>query len=157
VPIAIADATIGTAPFEVYLDGAESFDPEGGSLEYLWTFGDGSLPGEGTTLSHTFEEPGLYTVSLAVTDDQNAGAIATVEIAVENPDYSGCYAVSDLTISALAIDGAEFFEACDTVTVGPDIEVLSTGYLFLKAGNSVVLNNGFSVVGEGELVIEVDP
>jgi N-acetylmuramoyl-L-alanine amidase len=50
-------------------DASASTDPEGGSLEYVWDFGDDSGAGSGETVSHTYMAGGDYTVLLTVTDD----------------------------------------------------------------------------------------
>ncbi len=51
-----ANPTSGAAPLAVTLNGGGSSDPDGQSLRYLWTFGDGSPVQETTvaTTSHTY-------------------------------------------------------------------------------------------------------
>ncbi len=53
-------------------DGSASSDPEHGPLTYSWNFGDSSALGTGATTSHTYAAGGPYTVTLTVTDNQNA-------------------------------------------------------------------------------------
>jgi len=61
-------------------------------VSYRWDFSDGAT-GNGKAVSHTFVNPGNYTVSLTVTDDQNASSSATVGIevaaTVNNPPVAG--------------------------------------------------------------------
>ncbi|PSP72844.1 hypothetical protein BRC86_11505 [Halobacteriales archaeon QS_3_64_16] len=55
----------------IMFDASNSVDPDGEIVRYEWDFGDGSedLTAELPTVSHAFEEPGTYVVSLRVTDD----------------------------------------------------------------------------------------
>jgi chitodextrinase len=56
---------------QIQFDGTESYDPDGGSIEYDWDFGDGNT-GTGPTPTHTYMSAGTYTVTLHVTDDEGA-------------------------------------------------------------------------------------
>lgn len=58
----------GSAPLQVQLDGASSYDPEGGALTYEWNFGDASPAEQSAAASHTYNDLGQITVSLTVTD-----------------------------------------------------------------------------------------
>lgn len=68
-PVAVATATPteGTAPLTVAFDGDDSFDPEGLLLSYSWNFGDGGGSIEPNP-TRFYEAPGLYPVTLTVTD-----------------------------------------------------------------------------------------
>src|SRR5690606_29430837 len=68
-PTAVAGDDLVVAPGEtVAFDGARSLDGERPIARYLWDFADGSL-GEGQSVSHVFERPGRYMVTLRVDDD----------------------------------------------------------------------------------------
>ncbi len=66
---------------ETVLDGTASFDPDGEVVDWQWDLGDGDTA-SGATVSHTYAEPGEYTVTLCVTDDggQTSCCETTVEV-----------------------------------------------------------------------------
>jgi glucose/arabinose dehydrogenase/PKD repeat protein len=89
-PLAVAAASrsYGPAPLVVQFTGSNSSDPEGSPLSYRWNFGDGSSESVEPNPSHTFQAPGAtpitYTVTLTVSDTNNATGTATLHVAVNN-------------------------------------------------------------------------
>ena len=62
----------------VSFDGSASTDSGTGTVQsYSWDFGDGTS-GSGETTTHTYAEPGTYTVELTVSDGTNTGSNETV-------------------------------------------------------------------------------
>lgn len=84
-PTARASAmpTEGKAPLKVSFDAGESSDPDGDIERYVWRFKDGSAPGEGETVTHTFRTAGEYDVELVVIDSQGNQDTTTVTVTVE--------------------------------------------------------------------------
>ena len=76
--------TTGTAPFSVVFDASESTDDRG-IASYAWDFGD-ETTGTGITESHTYDIPGLYFVTLTVTDFYGNEGYDTVVITVNEPE-----------------------------------------------------------------------
>jgi PKD repeat protein len=74
----------GTAPFQVALSAAASFDPEGQPLTYTWDFGDGSPQGTGVSHTHTYSALGLIPVTVTVEDPGGQQASASQIITVRN-------------------------------------------------------------------------
>jgi hypothetical protein len=78
-----------SAPSEVYVgqeilfDGSESFDPNDDPLNFYWNFGDGNS-GNGEKVSHIYQKPGEYLVTLTV-DDGMASSSATATIKILSP------------------------------------------------------------------------
>ncbi len=83
-----ANPTSGTAPLVVNFDASATVDPEGDPLTFNWTFGDGNS-GTGAITSHTFENPGVYTVSISVSDGEFTSQ-GSINITVEE---GGCQEV----------------------------------------------------------------
>jgi PKD repeat protein len=76
-----------TAGALVALNGGASTDPDGSIASYTWNFGDGST-GSAATPSHAYGAPGIYTVTLKVTDSAGQGATATQTLTVNPPPNS---------------------------------------------------------------------
>jgi PKD repeat protein len=85
-PTASASATpnSGDAPLRVSFSSSGSFDPDGQIVFYAWNFGDGSTS-TAAQPSHTYSEPGVYTATLTVTDNDGLSASDSVQITVQNP------------------------------------------------------------------------
>ncbi|OQY27547.1 MAG: hypothetical protein B6244_10220 [Candidatus Cloacimonetes bacterium 4572_55] len=78
---------VGCVYDDVQFDGTASFDPEGGRLFYSWDFGDGSNGG-GPNPRHAYSAPGVYTVTLTVTDDSGLScnkATDTITVKANRP------------------------------------------------------------------------
>lgn len=74
-----------TAPLPVEFDASSSTDPDGDALTFEWDFdGDGVWDGTGVTASYTYEEFGLYTPRLRVTDPSGKSTLTSVQVSVGN-------------------------------------------------------------------------
>ena len=80
-----ADATAVKPGQEIIFDGSGSSDADGYLIDFQWDLGDGSTD-LGDTITHSYAEPGLYLVTLRVTDDAGAVSDATVEVTVEDDE-----------------------------------------------------------------------
>lgn len=68
----------------VNVDATGSTDTDGNITKYEWDFGDNTT-GTGATSSHTYITAGTYTVTLKVTDDDNATDTTTTQVGVTPP------------------------------------------------------------------------
>ncbi len=78
---------------------SQSTDSDGTIASTKWDFGDGSPEVSGVDATHTYAEPGTYTITLTVTDDDGATGITTREVTVTNN------AAPTATIAAPSIAG----------------------------------------------------
>ena len=82
VAVVEADVTSGDAPLEVTFDGSKSADPDGTIESYAWEIdGKGFTEGE-KTFTHSFDQVGVYTVKLRVTNQKGDFDIAEKQITV---------------------------------------------------------------------------
>ena len=79
MPIAKANVTT--------FDASASYDPDGNIVSYEWDFGDSNI-GSGMIVEHLYEETGIYTVILKVTDNDDVTGEASVTIEVIPPRTS---------------------------------------------------------------------
>jgi uncharacterized protein (TIGR03437 family) len=75
-----ASAVTGLAPFSVDFDATGSVDPAGSSLVFSWVFSDGSPAAAGPKVSHIFDTPGVYSVTLMVTNAQGNSSTEALTI-----------------------------------------------------------------------------
>ena len=64
----------------------------------------------------------------------------------------GCLSSYNLDLTNLTINGTEVFEACNSITAGPDLRVVAPGDMELRAP-MVVLTNGFAVEAGAALTV----
>ena len=83
VAVAEADVTSGPVPLRINFDGSQSYDPQGGQLNYGWSFGDGSPGSTEVSPTHEYILPGTYTAQLTVVDSRGQSDIDLIEINVE--------------------------------------------------------------------------
>ena len=110
-PIAVGSAnpTAGPAPLAVSFSSAGSSDPEGQTLTYAWTFGDGGTS-TAANPSHTYSQPGQYSARLSVSDGVNTTFSTPVSISVGSPP----------TATILSPQDGSFFVAGDVISYSGD-------------------------------------
>ena len=110
-PIAVGSAnpTAGPAPLAVSFSSAGSSDPEGQTLTYAWTFGDGGTS-TAANPSHTYAQPGQYSARLSVSDGVNTTFSTPISISVGSPP----------TATILAPTDGALFRAGDVISFSGD-------------------------------------
>lgn len=94
VVVASANPLTGPAPLAVNFSGSGSYDPEGATLTYQWTFGDGATSTSASP-GHTYQA-GTFTAQLTVSDGTNSSlATLTINVSAQaQPPASGANTVS---------------------------------------------------------------
>jgi len=160
VPSAVFTAShiSGLVPLTVTFDASLSLDCDGRISTYQWDFGDGQ-DGSGKRVVHTYEDPGTYTVKLAIVDDRGMSASSTLAISAEGP---APYKVGD------SVGNGDIQMTLRSVRVANEIGQWEpeTGQRFLVVAIRVdaltdgqrVANWHFRVLhGDGSLTAEQDP
>ena len=62
---------------------ATASDPGDDTLTYSWDFGDGNTA-SGQDVTHIYSDNGNYTITLTVSDDDNASSTQTLNVTVNN-------------------------------------------------------------------------
>ena len=128
----------------IRFDGSASSDPEEQALTYTWTFGDGQTA-TGATPSHTYQDPGTYSVELTVRDTEGAtntaSATATVTRANRPPvaDAGGPYSG----------DAAQTITFSGAASSDPDGDALTYSWTFGDgtSGTGAVVRRSYSTPG----------
>ncbi|MFQ5812688.1 MAG: PKD domain-containing protein [Anaerolineae bacterium] len=85
LPVANADGPYQAVTGEyITFTGEKSYDPDGEIVSWQWDFGDGS-PGYGQVEIHYYGKPGVYNVTLTVTDDDGASDSHTTWAEIGEP------------------------------------------------------------------------
>jgi PKD repeat protein len=120
-PTAAFDSSVSDLALQV--DASSSSDSDGQIASYAWMFGDGAT-GSAVGASHTYAEPGIYEVTLTVTDDAGATSAVTESVTVtsavvEPPIEENAVPVAVFTATAtdlaIAVDGAGSSDADGTI------------------------------------------
>ena len=130
-----ATPRLGTAPLRVGFSDA-SHDPDGDPLSRQWSFGDGSAQSGGQTPSHTYDDPGRYTVTLTVSDPKGkrdatskvirvASAEATLDHIIIAPSNATIQPGDSRTYTAEAFDTVG--GSMGDVTVDTDFSIAPDG------------------------------
>ena len=150
----IPDTSTGTAPFEVVFDASLSYDIGRGIASYEWDFGDENTV-TGITENHTYDSPGIYNVTLTVTDFYGHEGYDTVVITVNEPGAPT--AIINTTPPSPPTGIAPFEVYFDAYESTSESEIVSYEWEFGDGdtGTGVTLNHTYSNVGTYTVVLTV--
>ena len=83
-PLFTASEVKHLIPFTVSFDGTLTYDPDSGSLTYVWTFGDGTTD-TGPVVDHEYRQDGVYEVTLTVRDERGLQGSTSLYVEALNP------------------------------------------------------------------------
>jgi chitodextrinase len=106
------------------LDGGGSSDADGAIVAYAWDFGDGTTA-SGTSVQHAYARPGIYTVTLSVTDDDGAAGNASTAVALIT-----------LTATGSKVKGVQRVDLAWTGSAGEPVDIYRDGAKIATVGAS---------------------
>jgi len=150
--VVAATPTSGSAPLTVAFTGSSSSDPEGATLLYSWSFGDGGISTTANP-SHTYQASGSYAARLVVSDGQSS-ATNSVTINVIDPSSGlvAAYGFDEGSGSAASDSSGNSNDG--TVTGGTWTAGRFGNALSLTAGSMVTVSNSASLALASALTLE---
>jgi len=145
----------------VSFNGSQSIDPDGTIIFYRWNFGDGSSQILDISPKHTYADPGVYTVTLTVVDDDGrssmANTTATIQgvIFINNPPVATCIAPSTVTVGQEVSFDASLSNDTDGTIVGYRWDFNGDGTYDTDWVTTSVFTTTFSSVGSYVVTLEV--
>ncbi len=145
----------------VSFNGSQSIDPDGTIIFYRWNFGDGSSQILDTSPDHTYADPGVYTVTLTVVDDDGrssmANTTATIQgvIFINNPPVATCIAPSTAIMGQEVSFDASLSNDTDGTIVGYRWDFNGDGTYDTDWVTTPVITTTFSSTGSYVVTLEV--
>jgi len=131
----------------ITLNASASYDPDGIIVSYLWDFGDGSNA-TGVIVSHAYTDDGIYTVTLTVTDNDGAAALANATKTILNRSPV-----------AIFIESAETVYTGETITFNasesydPDGNIVSHFWSFGDGSNATGVIVEYTYADDGNYTV----
>jgi PKD repeat protein len=143
-PVAQANGPYsGLAGTPIAFSAAGSSDPDGGTVTFRWSFGDGSAEGTGLAPSHTYAAAGPYTVTLTVTDDEGVStsttAMATVSPSAQAKPLLWSYIFSPLSVADSVVVMTVSYDLSADLAETPGPEALQSFVVESLTWNPAVL------------------
>jgi len=172
VPIALFTESAETVSSgeSIHFDGSESYDLDGTIISYLWDFGDGTTA-TGVAVDHAYEDDGVYTVTLTVTDDDGATGSATATKNVLNRPPVASFTENATTVTqneAIHFGASESYDNDGTIVAylwdfgdGNTATGVTVDHAYSEAGNYTVTltvtdNDGAFSSVVAEIVVETE-
>ena len=135
----------------VDFNASASYDIDGYIVSYSWNFGDESTD-SGIAVSHSYEENGIYNVTLTVTDDDGAIGSKTVTIAVKNRPP-----VAKISTSTTILDKEEIVTFDASESYDPDGIIVSYEWNFGDGttATGITVSHSYPATGEYTVTLTV--
>lgn len=126
-------------------------DGDGDSIKSVtWTFGDGDSS-SGSSVEHSFDGPGLYTVTMTVTDSRDEVGTAMKQVLVDAPPVAGFDAPThSKTPNEPDVGEDATFTSRST---DPDGKILSYAWDFGDGGTSTAQNPTHAFTKRGDVTV----
>ncbi len=134
----------------IYFNGSESSDPDGRISNWEWSFGDGQLA-VGETVSHSYQQAGVYKVTLKVTDSQGSQVSSSQSITVGNNEIP----TADFTYSPANPRVYDFVLFNGQLSTDPDGEIVSYQWRFLSGITREGPTVSYAFAGAGSYVVSL--
>ncbi len=132
--VATANVTSGNAPLTVQFRGDTSSD-DNGITSYFWNFKDGTTASSANA-THTFTQPGNYTVDLTVKDAQNLSSTASMVIQVNANNTSSTNNPPGYYVSTFGNSSNNGLSPSSPWSLAHAFNVAKAGdVVYVKAGN----------------------
>ena len=131
-------------------DGSGSSDPDGSIVSYSWDFGDGNN-GSGIAPSHTYASAGTYSVTLTVTDNEDATGDDTQSLTVTTEGSGGF----TLAATGYKVRGRQKADLSWSGASSEDVDVYRDGTLITTAANDGFYTDNIDRRGGGSYTYQV--
>jgi len=151
-----ATATSGTPPLSVSFDASASSDPDGDPLSYQWDFGDGGTA-SGVTTSHTFNQAGVFTVTLTVGDGTVTRSVTKI-ITVSNQPPPNSQPIATFSSNRSSGEAPLEVDFDASASFDPDGDPLTYSWDFGDGSTAtgVMTNHTFAQIGAFTVTLTVD-
>ena len=145
----------------VFFNGSQSMDPDGTIIFYRWNFGDGSSQILDDTPEHVYSDPGVYTVTLTVVDDDGRSSMANTTATIKssifdnNPPIAMYTAPSTTSVNQEVSFDASMSNDSDGKIVGYRWDFDGDGTFDTVWLNTPIITSTFSSVGSFIVTLEV--
>jgi len=138
-----ATPSSGYPPFLVSFDASDSTSPNGQIVGYSWDFGDGESA-TGILATHTYEEKGLHTATLSVTDSLGKVGVRSMVIDSKNRPPVAAFTPS---VYSTPVRQKVWFDASESYD--PDGEIVEYLWSFGDGGtdSGVIVSHEYETAG----------
>jgi len=140
----VAEITSNCNGLSCSFSAENSSDVDGSIVNYQWQFGDGNTA-SGSTNQHAYTQGGTYSISLTVTDDDNATNNQIIDVSVS--DNTSNELTSGVALTNIAGNkDQELVYYINTVENGTNVNITTSGGtgdldLYVKSGEIPTKNN----------------
>ncbi len=145
----------------ITFDGSQSIDPDGTIIFYRWNFGDGSSQILDMTPKHTYNDPGVYMVTLTVVDDDGRSSMANTTATIQSEIFINTPPNALFTVpSTVPVNQGALFDATasndnDGFIAGYRWDFDSDGIFDTNWSTEAFVTNSFSSTGPFVVTLEV--